>query len=110
MRTKLLLDFLDIVGEVGRLIFIHDLSHTGARRHYPKCTPTPAQVAARDDWRYVDSTWQVLDQTHKQLWRTWKPWYPQTGYNLYMKVNYPRYRHSQPILDTPPPYPPWVGT
>lgn len=88
------------------------LGHTRAtrylRRRYPPAVASPAQVQARNDWRIVDSSWQALGVDAKALWNNWKPWYKMWGYNLYMKVNYPRQRSGIALLDTPPDYPPWV--
>ncbi len=100
--------FLAPIGVIKGGVFGHTRATRYLRRKYRPEVASPAQIQARTDWRIVDTSWQVLDEDKKQLWRDWKSYMKCWGYNRYMMVNYPRQRAGSALLDTPPDYPPWL--
>ena len=96
------------IGEIAGGVFGHTYARRHLRRKMRPETATPAQKKAREDWALTDAAWSARSPEEKQLWRDWKPWYKCWGYNMFMKVNYPRQRSGDPLLPEPPDYPPWV--
>ena len=100
-----------VLGPIGELkggVLGHTRDTRYLRRKYRPERATSAQKKARADWALADAAWRALSPERKQLWRDWKPWYKCWGYNMFMKVNYPRQRSGDPLLLEPPDYPPWV--
>jgi len=108
MRRHTPVDLWDVIGRLGLVVLTRRSPLQLIRASYPTSRPTPAQLRARDDWRTVDAAWQSLDADKRHSWNTWKSYMRCSGYNRYMKVNYPRYRAGLPLLHDPPDYPPWV--
>ena len=108
MKFREAAEFLSPIGTLSGGVIGRTKYARFIRKKYPRAAATSAQLKARDDWRITDAVWQALSPERKTLWNTWKPWYKCYGYNLFMKVNYPRQRSGDPLLPEPPDFPPWV--
>ncbi|MBA7633565.1 hypothetical protein ES703_41133 [subsurface metagenome] len=100
--------FLGPIGEIRGGVFGRTKYAKYLRRTYRPDIPSPKQLQARTDWSTTDAAWQILTEDNKNLWRAWKSYLMNWGYNRFMKVNYPRQRSGLPLLTEPPDYPPWL--
>lgn len=99
---------IDILGEVVGLILAPRGVSVIARAAYKERRRSPDQVLWSAAFRTADFAWQQLSPERRTAWRAWKPWYRQTGYQLFMRCNIRRAHDGQPLLLDPPDYPPWV--
>jgi hypothetical protein len=95
-------------GKLAGPVLVHIRRTAAYRRAYPSKNPTPAQKRAQNAFALVDRHWKAKSQPEREEWNQWKPWTGGWGYNRYQRVNIPRRLAGLPLLETPPPYWPWV--
>ena len=106
MKVKPHPDFIWPLGRLSRIVFSHRGNTHVARTAYKEPSRSPQQLLGQTAFTVADLAWQNLPDPGKDLWREWRKWDRLHGYPWFMRINIPLARSGQPLLLSPPPYPP----